>query len=428
MASAVGIRPKVSHDLMAIQMGGREFLGFIPEDYKNYLRSKRTRNMMVGDTGVDEDDLITNIFWTDAKMRADYVNFRDVISFDTTYRKNNEGRPIVLLVGVNHHKQSVLFGAALLYDETSLTFEWLFDIFTKAMGGKKSTTILTDQDAAMTKALASRWPETHHRLCIWHIYQNAAIHLSGVFSQLKEFANDFVSCVYDFDEEDDFISAWNLMLTKYALEDNDWLRRLFQIKEKWALVYGRHMFCADMTTTQRSESMNILVKRKFEFGGILCSHILRIFTVKNIMSIPKEYILKRWTRKAKVGYFEVNDSNANKASLDPKVHQNIQYKELCGLYVQLVTKATEREDTYKVVKNGILDMLKLIDGKLQALKIDDTNVLNEKNVQIGEGNPFGVKGIRTRKKTFAGRRLKHGIKKISRKKKGIETNQSNFNN
>ncbi|XP_042422082.1 protein FAR1-RELATED SEQUENCE 5-like [Zingiber officinale] len=129
MASDVGIPPKASHDLMVRQVDGRENLGFIP-------------------------------------MRADYANFGDVVCFDTTYRKNNEGRPIALFVGVNHHKQSILFGAALLYDETSLTFEWLFDTLTRAMGEKKPTTILTDQDAAMTKALASRWPETHHRLCI----------------------------------------------------------------------------------------------------------------------------------------------------------------------------------------------------------------------------------------------------------------------
>ncbi|XP_042401101.1 protein FAR1-RELATED SEQUENCE 5-like [Zingiber officinale] len=170
MASEVGIPPKASHDLMMRQTGGRENLGFIPEDYKNYLRSKRTRNMRVGDTGgvleylqkmqcddpyffnaiqVDEDDLITNIFWSDAKMRAYYGNFGDVVCFDTIYRKNNEGRPIALFVGVNHHKQSIIFGAALLYDETTLSFEWLFDTFTKAMSEKKSTTILTDQDAAM---------------------------------------------------------------------------------------------------------------------------------------------------------------------------------------------------------------------------------------------------------------------------------------
>ncbi|XP_042374985.1 protein FAR1-RELATED SEQUENCE 5-like [Zingiber officinale] len=177
MASDVEISSNASHDLMVRQVGGRENLGFIPEDYKNYLRSKRTRNMRVGDTGgvleflqkmqfddpnvfyaiqVDEDNLITNIFWCDAKMRADYGNFGDVVCFDTTYRKNNEGHPIALFVGVNHHKQSIIFVAALLYDETSLTFEWLFDTFTKAICEKKPITILTDQDAAMAKALASR--------------------------------------------------------------------------------------------------------------------------------------------------------------------------------------------------------------------------------------------------------------------------------
>lgn len=67
---------------------------------------------------------MTNIFWADAKMRVDYTNFGDVVSFDTTYQKNNEGRPIAIFVGVNNHKQTSVFGVALLYDETSLTFEW----------------------------------------------------------------------------------------------------------------------------------------------------------------------------------------------------------------------------------------------------------------------------------------------------------------
>ncbi|XP_042386836.1 protein FAR1-RELATED SEQUENCE 5-like [Zingiber officinale] len=293
MASDVGIPPKASHDLMVKQVGARENLGFIPQDYNNYLRSKRTRNIRVGDTGVDEDDLITNIFWCDAKMRADYGNFGDVVCFDTTYRKNNEGRPIALFVGVNHHKQSIIFGAALLYDETSLTFEWLFDTFTKAMCEKKPITILTDQDAAM----------------------NAAIHLSEVFSEFKEFTKDFASCIYDFDEEEDFILAWNMMLTKYALEDNDWLR--------------------------------------------------------------------------------------HKGSLDPKTCNSMRYKELSGLYVQLVTKAAEREDTYKVVKDGLLSMFHMVDERLQVNEPTAQHSI-EREFESGEGNSLGVKGIKTKKKAVSG--------------------------
>ncbi|KAM0855642.1 hypothetical protein ACQ4PT_049636 [Festuca glaucescens] len=56
-------------------------------------------------------------------------------------------------------------------------------------------------------------------------------------------------------------AAWNHMLKAYNLEDNEWLHRLFQSKEKWALVYGRQTFCADMISTQRSESLNAMLKR-----------------------------------------------------------------------------------------------------------------------------------------------------------------------
>ncbi|KAL3523105.1 hypothetical protein ACH5RR_015939 [Cinchona calisaya] len=231
MANSVGIPPKEAHALIAKQVGGRENVGFIPEDYRNYLRSKKIR---------DEDDLITNIFWLDAKMRADYANFGDVVCFDTTYRKNNEGHPIALFVGVNHHKQTVIFGVALLYDKISLTFEWLFDTFTGAMSGQKPKTILTDQDVAMAKAQSFEY----------------------VFGEFKSFANDFSKCIYDFEEEEeDFVEEWNKMLDKYDLQDKEWLKRKFGIKKKWALVYGRQMFCADMATTQRSESMNRVLKK-----------------------------------------------------------------------------------------------------------------------------------------------------------------------
>ncbi|OMO58098.1 Zinc finger, PMZ-type [Corchorus olitorius] len=128
------------------------------------------------------------------------------------------------------------------------------------MLGKEPKTILTDQDPAMAKALASQWPETYHRLCVWHMYQNAAKHLSDKFERFSSFAKDFSSCVYDHDEEEDFLKAWQDMIKTYNLENNTWLQRQFQLKEQWALVYGRQNFCADMSTTQRSESMNNQLK------------------------------------------------------------------------------------------------------------------------------------------------------------------------
>ena len=205
---------------------------------------------------LDEDDMITNIFWADERAISDYGLFGDVLCFDTTYRTNDYGRPFAPFVGVNHHKQTVIFGAALLYDETIESFKWLFETFLEEMSGKQQKTVLTDQSAAMASAISEVFPQTHHRLCVWHIYQNAAKQLSHVFHGSQQFSHDFGKCVYDYEEEDDWLLPWNEMLKKHNLMDNKWLKKLFDVKEKWALVYGRYTFTADMMSTQRSESMN----------------------------------------------------------------------------------------------------------------------------------------------------------------------------
>ena len=119
-----------------------------------------------------------------------------------------------MVVGVNHHKQTSVYGAALLYNKSSETFMWLFDTFSQAMCGKTPKTILTDKDPSMEKALLAQWPETSHRLCIRKIHQDAARELSGVFARSEELKEDFSSCLYDYEDEDSFISAWNTMLDK----------------------------------------------------------------------------------------------------------------------------------------------------------------------------------------------------------------------
>ena len=84
--------------------------------------------------------------------------------------------------------------------------------------------------------------------------QNACKHLAGVVEDYKKFIKDFQNCIYDQEEDDDFINAWNNLLDKYKLRNNQWLQRLFDKREKWALPYGRNTFSADMVSTQRSES------------------------------------------------------------------------------------------------------------------------------------------------------------------------------
>lgn len=76
-------------------------------------------------------------------MQADYADFGDAMSFDTTYKTNIYDKPLAMFVGCDNHLHNTLFGFALLGDETTSTFEWVFRAFKKSMGGSSTRCILT---------------------------------------------------------------------------------------------------------------------------------------------------------------------------------------------------------------------------------------------------------------------------------------------
>ncbi|XP_073120758.1 protein FAR1-RELATED SEQUENCE 5-like [Henckelia pumila] len=396
----------------------------------------------------------------------------------------------------------------------------------------------------MAKALLEKWPETYHRLCIWHIYQNAATHLSSVFSKFKEFSKDFSSCIYKFEEERDFLTTWQEMLNKYDLQTNPWLERMFKIKEKWALVYGRQTFCADMTTTQRSESMNGALKKyvnykndllqffqhfrrlvddrryeelkadfrtnhstpvlsfpvkilkhavsvythetfqlfqnelckahdsklevvtesevishykissfnkqyqhtvtydfsddkiscsckKLEFAGLLCSHVLKVFTYKNVVRIPEIYIKKRWTKMAKKWIVGISSPPNDKIeeSLDvikeegENVKIGIRYKELCRLHHQLVTRAALTEETYELTRSVIIKAIEEVDMSLEnrgtPKQTPSLKVSSEKQILESGCNEVVVKGfkIKPNSRAKSGKRPKSALERAKKKRK-----------
>ncbi|XP_055961887.1 protein FAR1-RELATED SEQUENCE 5-like [Mercurialis annua] len=414
-AAKAGLSIKSTINLLTSQSGGHEFNGFLDNDFRNYISAKRRTEMIKGDGHAimkyfhkmqlqdpsyfylvqldDDDNSILNVFWADGRSIIDYQHFGDVVCFDTTYKTNAYGRPFAPFVGVNQHKKSIIFGAALLYDETISSFKWLFETFLSAMS-----------------------------------------------------------------DEDEWLQAWNSMLNKYMLTDNKWCSGIFEVRKKWAMVYGRHMFTADMKSTQRSESMNNVLKKyldaknnfihffdnydrllsdkrydelliefrmrervpvlqanvemlrhaskvytpavykmfqseymkildcvmhkvdksesvtsykvqcgrkdqehlvtleistktvkcscmKFTFVGILCAHTLKVLDKKNIKQLPPQYILNRWTKDAKIGIIKDNYSIGIENS--PQESIGKRYSFLSHNFREILTLASESEDMYE---------------------------------------------------------------------------------
>ncbi|XP_020590930.1 protein FAR1-RELATED SEQUENCE 5-like isoform X2 [Phalaenopsis equestris] len=269
--------------------GGQDFesespVGFLLRVQSSHLHTDRMRELDKGEmqmlldflrrkqledpsffygTQLDDKEQVTNIFWADARSMLDYSYFGDVVLFDTTYRINKNDLPIAQFIGVNHHKQLVVFGSALLLDETTESFVWLFRTFTSAMSGCQPKTILTDQCPAIGRAVIMTLPNSSHRFCLWHILQNAAKNLSHLYSSDSNFQKDFKSYIYESSSEDDFHSGWILLLDKYDFAGNSYLDDLFGARERWASVYNGNTFCASMMTLEWSDIMKKHFRKHF---------------------------------------------------------------------------------------------------------------------------------------------------------------------
>ncbi|GJZ31685.1 reverse transcriptase domain-containing protein [Tanacetum coccineum] len=76
----------------------------------------------------------------------------------------------VPFTAIDNHRRSVTVGSGLLKKETAEAYGWLLRAFKKAFV-RPPNIVVTDQDGAMRLAVAAEFPESKHRLCMWHIMQ-----------------------------------------------------------------------------------------------------------------------------------------------------------------------------------------------------------------------------------------------------------------
>ncbi|KAG6705508.1 hypothetical protein I3842_07G182100 [Carya illinoinensis] len=252
--------------------------GCIGKDVENYLGNKRRKLFEEGDAQrlyayfldrqckepgfvysmqIDENGCMENCFWADARSRKVTLccmsrRFkcpsdpkRNLGASQSAYQYFGDIMPFVPFSGVNHHHQTIMFGCALLVNETAESYIWLLRTWQEAMLGRAPLTIITDDDKAMAKAIAEVLPNTTHRLCLWHILQKFPEHLAHVYNQYPDFSKDPI-------------------ILKYGLVGNDWLENLYNRRHKWVPAYLQTTFCAGMSIMQRSESMNKFFKDYYE--------------------------------------------------------------------------------------------------------------------------------------------------------------------
>lgn len=419
---------------------------------------------------LDDNNCMTNVFWADARSRTAYSHFGDVVNFDTTYRLNHYRVPFAPFTGVNHHGQMVLFGCALLADESESSFIWLFKTWLAAMNDQPPVSITTDQDKVVRSAVSKVFPGTRHRLCKWHILREGQKRLAHVCSAHPMLQGDLYNSINLTETIEEFESSWSSIIDRYNLSKNDWLQVLYNARTQWVPVYFRDSFFAAISSNQGGEAAGSffdgyvdqhttlplffrqyekalehcfakeieadfdtfgttpvlktpspmekqaanLYTRKifskfqeelvetfaytantiesdgavstfrvakfddqqkvymvtlnvpeiiascncqmFEYSGILCRHVLTVFTVTNVLTLPSHYILKRWTRNAKVGVGSYDQG----PELETPKSVTSRYNTICREAIKYAEEGAITAETYDVAMGAIREMGKKI--------------------------------------------------------------------
>lgn len=405
---------------------------------------------------LDEDNRMANVFWADARSRAAYSHFGDAVTLDTMYRVNQFRVPFAPFTGVNHHGQTILFGCALLLDESEASFVWLFKTFLTAMNDRQPVSITTDQDRAIHIAVAQVFPEARHCISKWHVLREGQQKLAHVCLTHPNFQVELYNCINLTETIEEFESAWNCIIEKYNLGRNDWLQSLYNARAQWVPVYVRDSFFAVISPNQgydnsffdgyvnqqttlplffrqyeralenwfeketeadfdsmcttpvlrtpspmEKQAANLYTRKiftkfqdelvetfvytanriegdaalstfrvakfeddqkayivtlnypemkancscqMFEYSGILCRHVLTVFTVTNVLTLPSHFILKRWTRNAKSGL----GSDERAIELHGQESLSSRYNNLCREAIRYAEEGATAPETYNV--------------------------------------------------------------------------------
>ncbi|KAL3850344.1 hypothetical protein ACJIZ3_012226 [Penstemon smallii] len=96
----------------------------------------------------------------------------------------------------------------------------------------------------------------------------------------------------------------------------------------------------------------------FEFSGLLCRHVLAVFRVTNVLTLPSHYILKRWTRNAKSSV--ILDERVTDPFNNYLESHTVRYNTLRHEAFKFVDEGAETVDSYSVAMSALEDASKKV--------------------------------------------------------------------
>ncbi|XP_062075924.1 protein FAR-RED IMPAIRED RESPONSE 1-like [Humulus lupulus] len=253
-----GVRTCHIMSYMANQVGGYHKITFTMKDMYNRMPAVSTVDFAASDVGralgnlehkmdmdpdffgifsYDNSNRLLNLFWADGKARLDYETYGHSISFDSTYKTNSYGKPLLICVGVNNHFKTCPFGYAILDNDSTSSYMWAIKAFLECMHRVAPKTVVTDGDLAMETSIEALMLNEVHRLCYLHLHNKAI--LKGKDCTFAQRLSDLCFTYY---EEEVFDHKLNELITEHELDGTDYAAKLWATKHKWGETFLRGNF------------------------------------------------------------------------------------------------------------------------------------------------------------------------------------------
>ncbi|XP_047948992.1 protein FAR1-RELATED SEQUENCE 5-like [Salvia hispanica] len=186
------------------------------------------------DFEVNSKDRLIRLFWCDPIAKKNFHLYGDIVSYCMIFAP---------FTGKDNHVRPVSFGAGLLSKENADSFSWLFERFVKYMGFAPKLSI-TDQDLGMKVVVERVLVDTRHRWCMWHIMFKVVEKLRKNQLGNEDLKKELKNCVWsELIEPEEFDEAWNKVMEKYGLKDNEWFSSIFASRKFWVrILLWKHIF------------------------------------------------------------------------------------------------------------------------------------------------------------------------------------------
>lgn len=217
------------------------------------------------------DNRLVGLFWMSPIQHQCLLRYNDIVQTDNTCRTNWFDMYLTLLVVVDNNTKSRLVAQCLSEDETVDSYEWFLDCLLQTTNNTPPVCLFSDADPALLNAVASKFPETHHFLCIFHIQENLRKNLAGKLG--KEYQSFYKEFLHTRNSTfvNDFHRRWTRLLEKYPQTQEYLNRTLNNCYQSWARCHQIKSFTAGVQSTQRVEVMNRLIKEGTGSTSSLCN-------------------------------------------------------------------------------------------------------------------------------------------------------------